>query len=219
MAFDSETGSTEGAPLNIPRLHVITDDTVLRRPTFRADALALLTEGGERVALHLRGAGTAGRVFLEHAEHCATAAARSGGCLVVNDRIDIALSCGAWGVQLGRSSFSVIDARKVLPGGVAIGASVHDPEEAREAIREGADFLLAGTLYQSPSHPGIAGSGTGWLSALGISGPPVLGIGGITPASVAEVLRAGAHGVAVISGVWGAESPVAAVAEYLKQLG
>ncbi len=206
-------------PLNIPRLHVITDDAVLRRPTFRADARSLLLEGGERVALHLRGPGTTGRVLREHAEHCAAAATRSGGCLVINDRLDVALACGAWGVQLGRSSFSVADAREVLPDGTVIGASVHGLEEADEAIRDGADFLLAGTLYRSPSHPGRGGAGTDWLAPIVGSGVPVVGIGGITRDLVAEVVRAGAHGVAVISGVWGAGSPVAALAAYLKQLG
>jgi thiamine-phosphate diphosphorylase len=205
--------------VRIPRLHVVTDATVLRRTRFLSEAVSLLAEGGEDVALHLRGSGLPGRSLLDLALPCADAAARSGGRLVINDRLDVALAVSAWGVQLGQASFGIADARAILPAATVIGASVHGPDELRSAILDGAEFLLAGTLYRSTSHPEREGSGTAWLSSSAGSERPVIGIGGITLARVADVLRAGAHGVAVISGVWDADSPVDALAEYLKLLG
>lgn len=150
-------------------------------------------------------------------EACAAVARESGSRIVINDRLDLAVGSGAWGVQLGRRSFPVAAARLILSSGVRIGVSVHDPEEARTAVDAGADFLIAGTLYPSLSHPGAGSTGVQWISAIP-GRKPVIGVGGITPERVPEVLTAGAHGVAVIRGVWSSPSPVDAMEEYLAAL-
>lgn len=196
----------------------MTDSATLASPGFTETAEALLAAGGHRVALHLRGPATGGAALWRIAERLVLAAAQSGSRIVVNDRLDVALAAGAWGVQLGARSFPVATARTVLPAGTMIGASVHDPEEARSATARGADFLLAGTLFSSRSHPGVAGTGVGWIAR--VAGRlPIIGIGGITPERVAEVIAAGASGVAVISGVFASRSPVDAQADYLSALG
>jgi thiamine monophosphate synthase len=102
--------------------------------------------------------------------------------------------------------------------GKVLYVSVHAAPEAWEAARQGADFLLAGTLFESRSHPGRPPSGLGWLRDLNGPGKRVFGIGGITPETVASVVGAGAHGVAVISGIWAAPSPLVALDEYLSEL-
>ena len=98
-----------------------------------------------------------------------------------------------------------------------MGRSVHSAEAARRAEAEGADYLVAGPVYETRSHPGVEPAG---LALIGKIAPavrvPVLAIGGITTERVAEVVRAGASGVAVISAVLAQREPRAA-AEALRR--
>jgi thiamine-phosphate diphosphorylase len=138
--------------------------------------------------------------------------------LVVNDRLDIARACSSDGVQLGSRSFSPVEARPLLDSRVAIGRSVHALDETVHARDEGADFVLAGTVFESSTHPGLPGRGTAWLREIVSVGSPVVAIGGIQPRNVAAVLNSGAVAIAVVSGVWSAADPVRALAMYLSEL-
>jgi thiamine-phosphate diphosphorylase len=176
-------------------------------------AEALLGEGGTAVALHLRLREAAGATLYALASRLSAVASARGARLLVNDRVDVALAAGCDGVQLGTRSMSPRDARRLVGPDALIGASAHSREEA--AAAEGADFLLVGTLYESGTHPGRAAAGTGLLRGLPL---PAIGIGGITPARVPEVLAAGGAGVAVVRGIWRAASPREALRDYLSAL-
>lgn len=202
----------------LPRLHLVTDDGVLRDPDFIRKADSLLAAGGSRVALHLRGHGLTGRDMWRLAEGCAASASRFGSWLLVNDRIDLALAVGARGVQLGQRSMRARDARRILTPEMVIGVSVHHPLEAREATSDGADFLLAGTLFPSPSHPEGAARGVAWLRRLTTLERPIIGIGGVGLDQVADVLATEAHGIAVLSAVWQAANPTTALEHFLAKL-
>jgi thiazole tautomerase (transcriptional regulator TenI) len=82
------------------------------------------------------------------------------------------------------------------------------------------DYLVVGTVFATSSHAGRAAGGVALVgrAAAAAGSTPVLAIGGITPERVAEVLEAGARGVAVVSGVWGAADPGMAVRGYLESL-
>ena len=130
--------------------------------------------------------------------------------IVVNDRIDVALACGAAGVHLRGDSLPIAAARRLAPPGFLIGRSVHDAAEALAAV--GADYLIAGTVFASASKAADA-------PLLGIEGlraivraaaVPVLAIGGIDEARIAEVAAAGAAGLAAI-GLFIASHPDAEV--------
>ena len=118
--------------------------------------------------------------------------------VVVNDRLDVALACGADGVHLRGDSFAVADARRLAPEGFLVGRSVHTPEEA--VAGGGADYLIAGTVFPSASKP----TGRAFLNVSGLRAivaavqVPVLAIGGITEAGAGRVAAAGAAGVAAI---------------------
>ena len=202
----------------LPRLHLVTDDRVLAGAGFVATARALLSAGGKRVAFHLRGPATAGGRLYELASSLRDAARASGSLLLVNDRVDVALASGADGVQLGLHGLVPADARLLLGAGAFIGASVHAGAEAREAFGEGVDFVLAGTLYESLSHPGRPPTGLAWLARIGSAAGRVIGIGGITPPRVAPVLESGAYGVAVLSAVWMAPRPADSLNLFMKAL-
>ena len=100
---------------------------------------------------------------------------------------------------------------EVLGPGCAIGVSVHSLEDCRRAEGAGADYLLLGTIFPTPSHPGEPGAGLSLIARCAGSELPLIAIGGIDGSSVAEVLGAGAHGAAVIRAVWEAADPVLAV--------
>lgn len=199
----------------LPRLHLVTDATVLRAPGFLERAAAVLDAHGAAVAVHLRGHGLGGGELFRIGEALATRAEATGAFLLVNDRIDVALAVGANGVQLGRRSLPVDVARRVLGGAVTIGYSAHDAEEAGRAVDDGADFVFFGTVYPSATHPGETPAGVpGLRAATAAVSRPVLAIGGITPDRVREVMAAGAYGVAVLGGVWHADGPADAVGLY-----
>jgi thiazole tautomerase (transcriptional regulator TenI) len=203
----------------IPRLHLVTDDGVLRDPRFVQKARAVLDEGGEDLALHLRGPRSQGRDIHDLAAHLREPAALSRSMLLVNDRLDVVLALGLRGGHLGQRSLAPEVARKLVGPERVLGLSVHSGSEALEGKEGVVDFLLAGTVYPSTSHPGGEAPGPERIrEILGVSSLPVLAIGGVTPGRVPEVMAAGAHGVAVLSGVWAREDPAAAVRDYLDAL-
>ncbi len=205
-------------PRPLPRLHLVTDDRLVRGGSFVDLADQLLGVGGHRVALHLRAPAAGGAWLFAVASRLSPVARASGALLIVNDRVDVAVASGADGVQLGARGLVVEDARALVGERGVVGTSVHDPAEASAALARGADFVLAGTLYASDSHPGRAGSGTEWIARIRGGEGRVIGIGGVTPARVEAVRCAGAHGVAVNSGVWKAERPREALLRYLEAL-
>jgi thiamine-phosphate diphosphorylase len=131
--------------------------------------------------------------------------------LVVNDRLDVALACGADGVHLRGDSVPIAAARRIAPPGFLIGRSVHGVEEA--VASTAADYLIAGTVFPSASKPGQA-------RLLGVDGlraivnavdRPVLAIGGIAGDRLGEVAAVGAAGFAAI-GMFMASHPDAEAA-------
>lgn len=203
----------------IPRLHVVTDDAILTRPDFLVKARGVVEAGGELLALHLRGPGTSGRALYRLARQLAFVARRQGTLLLVNDRVDVALALGLPGVHLGQRSLPPAVARRLLGQGAVVGVSVHGVEEARDVPEEIADFLLAGTIFATSSHPDREVAGVGLLGEVAaVSGLPLVAVGGITPPRVREVVVAGAYGVAVRGGVWEEPDPAAAVGVYGREL-
>lgn len=203
----------------LPRLHVLTDDRVLAREDFAERALALIRRApaldAPRWTLHLRGPCTAGTRLFAVAEELVDAGCRA--MLTVNDRVDVTLALDLPRVHLGQRSMSAADARRIAGDDIQIGVSVHTGAEADRARSDGADYLMLGHVFATPSHdsPPV---GLGLVvEAAGVA-PPVIAVGGISPARVGVLLRAGAHGVAILRGVWDAPDPALALGSYLERL-
>lgn len=197
-----------------PPLHVVTDDAVVARVDFLDRAEVIIQAGGPLLVFHLRAPRASGRRMYELAR--ALRVIGADGWLVVNDRVDVAVAAGADGAQVGARGLAPADARRVLHPGDLLGVSVHSVDEARAAQAEGADFVLAGTIWATPSHPERPGAGTGLVREIAALGIATVAIGGVTPEREAEARDAGAAGVAVMRGVWDAPDPAAAVKEYLR---
>lgn len=127
---------------------------------------------------------------------------------LVNDRVDVAMLSGADGVHLSSTGLPVAAVRQLVPGSMLVGRSVHSVNEARQAELDGADYVVAGTIFRTPSHPEAVPAGDELLrnmvSRLSI---PVIAIGGINAENAAVCWNAGVSGVAVVSALLGAENP------------
>ena len=131
--------------------------------------------------------------------------------LIVNDRVDIARAIDADGVHLGDDDLPIEVAREQLGPDAIVGRSVSTPDAAREAERSGADYLGVGAVYHTSSKdvdPDEHGIGTETVREIRETvSVPFVGIGGITAENAAEVVSAGADGVAVISAITAADDP------------
>jgi len=175
--------------------------------------------GGLR-AVQLRERDLDTRSLLELARDVQMATRPRGAVLLINDRVDLVLACGADGVHLRSDSLPVAVARRLLGDARVIGVSVHSAEEAARAESEGADFVVLGPIYDTPSKREY-GAPLGLRplkEAARRCRIPVLAIGGLTAARVAEVRRAGASGVAVLSAILSAPSAEPATRQLLAAL-
>ena len=144
---------------------------------------------------------------------------RSGGVFIVNDHADIAKAVDADGVHLGQDDLPVEYGRKVLGEGKLIGISTHSVEQAREAEAAGADYIGFGPLFPTTTKDAGSYQGAEKLRLLRNAVTlPVLAIGGITPDNLAEVMQAGADGVAVISAVLSAPDPGAVARDLIMRI-
>jgi thiamine-phosphate pyrophosphorylase len=187
----------------VPVLHVVTDDELLARPGFADVATALAADGGARLAIHVRGPHTDGGALHRLPGALVEPVRACGALLVVNDRVDVALAAGVDAVHLGRDDLPAGLARQLLGPDALLGATANSLEEARRADGLPVDYLGVGPVYGTRSKENPAPElGLDGLRAI-VAGvrKPVLAIGNITAERVAEVLDAGAAGVAVLSAV------------------
>lgn len=143
-----------------------------------------------------------------------------GARLLINDRVDVALAVNADGVHLTTTSLPASIARRVLGPAPLIGVSTHTLAEAQAAAEEGADFLVFGPVFFTPSKaPYGQPVGLDALRAVRAAVKlPMLAIGGVKKANIDQVVAAGADGIAVISAIIGADDPTAASQELLATL-
>ena len=201
---------------SILRLYLVTDQAVLRGRTLTDVVQAALQGGVTCVQLREKACNT--RDF--YAQACALVAllAPWGVPLVINDRIDIALACGAQGVHLGQSDMPVARARSLLPATVFLGWSVETLEQVHQAETLAVDYLGVSPVFATPTKTDTA---TPWgLDGLRqvrqVSTRPLVAIGGVHAGNALPLLHAGATGLAVVSAICAAADPQAAAAELRK---
>lgn len=164
------------------------------------------------VGLHLRSR-TRTPVELSRLAHALPASAH----VIVNDRVDLAAAAGARGVHLPAGGLPTQTARELLGPEALIGRSTHSAAEARQAYEDGADYVFLGPIWDTASHPGVAGIG---VTAITDAQPArVVAIGGVTADRAAICVEAGAWGVAAIRALWLADDVDAAANAFLLSLG
>ena len=133
--------------------------------------------------------------------------------LFINDSVDVALACGADGVQIGEHGLATQRAKEKAGRRLLIGRSVHSAAGAAEAASAGADLLILGTIFPTASHPEGPFGGEDLVreTAARVS-IPIVAIGGVSAGNAGSVMSAGAFGVAVISAIMDSADPRAASA-------
>jgi thiamine-phosphate pyrophosphorylase len=156
---------------------------------------------------------------LRQAQLLRQACQRHGALFLVNDRLDLALAAEADGVHLGQGDLPVAEARRLLGPERLIGRSTHAPDQLRQALRDGCDYVGVGPVHTTPSKPGRAAVGLAYVATAAAECPiPWFAIGGIEGANLATVREAGARRVAVIRAITEAEDPAAATQLLLREL-
>ena len=137
--------------------------------------------------------------------------------LIVNDRADVAALSGASGVHVGQEDLPVEDARLCCPPPLWVGVSTHNLEQLREAAQTSADYIAVGPVFHTgtKANPDPVVGVEFIRAARRLTRKPLVAIGGITLESAAEVFRAGADSLAVISDLIATPDPAQRAAEYL----
>jgi thiamine-phosphate pyrophosphorylase len=201
----------------IGRFHVLTDTVLQCRLSH--EELAELAIAGGADTIQFRQKQGATREMIRVADQVRVLCKKAGVTFVVNDRMDVAIASHADGVHLGQDDFPIPLARKLLGEEAIIGGSASSMEEARKCLLEGVDYIGFGPVYPTTSKEdaGPAG-GLGLLKQIVEAIPlPILAIGGIGRENISLVMKAGVHGIAVISAVCCQKDPTEA-AKCLRRL-
>lgn len=196
------------------RLYLVTDQSIAGTRTL-TDMVAAAVQGGV-TCVQLREKHLNTRDFLAQAVRLKQLLGPHGIPLVINDRIDIALACGAEGVHLGQSDMPVEQARQLLPPEVFIGWSVETLADVTRSAALPVDYLGVSPIYASPTKSDAASPWglEGLRQVRAATALPLVAIGGIHVGNAAELLQAGADGLAVVSALCAASDPCEAAAAF-----
>jgi|SRR5579884_771394 len=192
------TASSTADRLAAARLYVVTEAA---HDATRVEAVVRAACRGGAGVVQLRRKGDEGLALLRLAERCRSITAEAGVLFVVNDRLDVAMACGADGVHLGQDDLPLTVARRLWPAGL-VGRSTHSLAQALAAVEEGADYIGVGPVHATPTKPGRPAVGLPCVrEAAAHVRIPWFAIGGVDASTVGAVLDAGARRVAVVRAV------------------
>jgi thiamine-phosphate pyrophosphorylase len=202
----------------IGKLHILTEIVLQSRFSHIELASRAIAGGADTIQFRQKSGST--REMIEVARKVKGLCAQAGVIFIVNDRIDVAIAAEADGVHLGQDDFPIPLARELLGESRFIGGSAATMEEARKCLAEGADYVGFGPVYPTTSKDDAGPvSGIGILKRVTEAIPlPIIAIGGVSAENTPEVMRAGAHGIAVISAVCCKEDPEGATRELYQAL-
>lgn len=191
----------------IGQLHVLTD-TVLQSRFSHVELARLAIRGGADT-IQFRQKSGATRDMIDIARQLKQLCAEVNVTFIVNDRVDVAIAAEADGVHLGHEDFPIPLARELLGKSRIIGGSAVTLEEAQKCLAEGADYIGFGPVYPTTSKADAGPvTGIGLLKQAVEAIPlPIIAIGGINAENTPEVVRSGAHGIAVVAAVCCQENP------------
>jgi thiamine-phosphate pyrophosphorylase len=201
------------------KIYILTDTSFSHGRTHLELARDAIAGGAD--AVQLRAKGINDLAFYEAARALRDLTRRTNTPFIVNDRVDIALAVDADGIHIGQDDLPAKVIRGITGGKKVLGVSARSVDEAVEAERNGADYVGLGPIYEARATKPNAGEPLGLDLIKAVRKRckvPIVGIGGIGPQNIAEVLAAGADGVAVISAVVSAPDVTNAVRELKDQI-
>jgi thiamine-phosphate pyrophosphorylase len=184
---------------DLPPIYPITDRNI--SGLSHESQLRSLFEGGARIA-QIRDKTASSRVFFDSVRRCIEMRKRSGGVLIVNDRVDVALILEADGVHVGQDDLPPSEARKLLGEDAIIGFSTHNLDQVRKGRSQPIDYIAFGPVFETATkHDRETAVGLDRLKRVRdeIGDLPLVAIGGIDHDNLRSVLEAGADSAAMIS--------------------
>jgi len=202
--------------LSLPPLYAILDPEQIKGRAIEEVLRDLLRAGVKMI--QLRAKSLAANEFLALANLVRSKTEAHNCRLIVNDRADIAMACNADGVHLGQDDLPLHAGRKLL-GNKIIGISTHDIEQARQAQRDGADYIGFGPMFGTQTKDtGYSARGIDMLKEIRVAvAIPIVAIGGINEHNVRQVWQAGADSAAIISDILGAADIAGKIARIMQQ--
>ena len=187
--------------IQIPKLYAITDRQWSN--CTHEEIVRMLLDGGASL-IQLRDKEASGRELLEQAIACLKLTRNVGATLIINDRVDVALTAGADGVHLGQDDLSVDEAREILGEDKIIGVSTHSIDQFRAALETSANYIALGPVFPTLTKENTAPVvGLEMVrEARKLTDRPLVAIGGINLGRAPEIIEAGADCVAVISALY-----------------
>lgn len=144
--------------------------------------------------------------FLQEAKDICALCHRYGVPFIVNDNVDVAIACQADGIHVGQEDMAAGEVRRRVGDAMLLGVSVHTVEEARRAVRNGADYLGLGAVFPTSTKTDVDQMTNETLRAIcDAVDVPVVAIGGINRGNLLKLSGGGVDGVALVSAIFSAE--------------
>lgn len=187
--------------LELPKLYAITDSQMSN--CAHEEIVQMMLSAGARL-IQLRDKESSAKELLDSARACVKLTREAGARLIINDRVDVALTSGADGVHLGQEDLSVEEAREILGEDKIIGISTHNTDQFRAALETSANYIAVGPVFSTATKENPAP--VVGLELVGkakkLADRPLVAIGGISVERAPEVIAAGADSIAVISALY-----------------
>lgn len=185
-------------------LYAVTDRAWTGKQTLYQQAEAALKGGVTCVQLREKALDEA--AFLQEARDICALCRRYGVPFIVNDNVDVAVACGADGVHVGQEDMEAGEVRRRVGEDMILGVSVHTVEEARQAVREGADYLGLGAVFPTGTKTDADVMPGDMIRAIcGAVDVPTVAIGGLNRSNILQLSGSGVDGAALVSAIFGAE--------------
>ncbi|MEY4167207.1 MAG: thiamine phosphate synthase [Blastocatellia bacterium] len=187
--------------ITLPKLYAISDRSLANLSN--VEIARQLIDGGARL-IQLRDKEATAKELFDAAREILPLTRAVGGRLIINDRVDVALTAEADGVHLGQEDLTVEEAREILGPDRIIGISTHNRSQFEAALRTSADYIAVGPVFATTSkeNPDPVVGLEMLREVRALTDRPIVAIGGIDHSKAAEVLAAGADCVAVISALY-----------------
>ena len=185
-------------------LYAVTDRAWTGKQTLYQQVEAAL-KGGV-TCVQLREKALDETAFLQEARDICALCRRYGVPFIVNDNVDVAVACGADGVHVGQEDMETGEVRRRVGEDMILGVSVHTVEEARQAVRNGADYLGLGAVFPTGTKTDADVMPGDMLRAIcGAVDVPTVAIGGLNRSNILQLSGSGVDGAALVSAIFGAE--------------
>ncbi len=198
------------------RLYVLISSSIAIKSV--KETTSLVVDGGAD-AIQLREKTISDSEFISLAGEVRDITTRSGTLLIINDRVHVARKINADGVHLGQQDMSALDARNIIGHEKVIGVSTHSVVQARQAQKDGADYIAIGPIYPTRTKDYEPSVGVEIIQKIsGAVNIPIIAIGAITLENLDEVLQAGVSRIAVCSAIISAQDILSMTRQFKDKL-